>query len=54
MTNESRLDVEFGTNTLKYYSGCTLALNAFPLTEDNALEIVKILNEVIRIYSLSI
>lgn len=54
MTSESRLDVEFGTNTLKYYSGCTLALNAFPLTEDNALEIVKILNEVIRIYSLSI
>lgn len=48
MTNDSKLDVEFGTNVLKYYDGCTLVLNGISLTEDNAFEVAKIINTVIR------
>lgn len=49
MTNETKLDVEFGTNTLCYYSGCTLALTALPFIEDNALEVAKIVNKLVNV-----
>lgn len=49
MTDESRLDVEFGTNTLCYYNGCTLSLIDFPLIEENAIEIAKIINKLIKV-----
>lgn len=49
ITKDTKLDVEFGTKILKYYDGCTIALNEFPLTEENALEIAKILNNFIKV-----